>query len=107
VTCIGFGDSLRKLREHLVRCRAFAVDEAIGDPLESFTQRLKAHRDNAGGHDGGCRVCSPATATQRADTNGDAHVHGGDHHRQGTVYEGAADHHVDVVEVVLQDGDRC
>jgi len=48
-------------------------------------------------------VGPPATSDEAADANHDDDVHEGDECTQGAVDQRPADHHVDVVETVLQD----
>ena len=94
-------DPTRELAQHLIRGRTLAVDEAVRHLLHALAHRLEPDRHDGCREDRQSQVGLAATPDQRPDPHRDAHVHGGDEHRERAVHQRAADEHVDVVEAVL------
>ena len=55
-------DTFGELRQHLVRRRALAVDEAVGEPGEPGSDGLERHRDDDGGEHREERLSLPTQA---------------------------------------------
>ncbi len=103
---VRFRDPLGELRQNLVGGRSLAVDEAIGDLLQSLTHGLERDRHDGGGEDRKKQVGLATSANEGADAHDDAHVDRCDEGRKGAVDQGAADDDVDVVQAVAKDRDR-
>ena len=99
----------RELAQYLIRRRALAVDETVRHLLHPLAHRLETYRHDRRGQDRQREIGLATAPYQRADPNGDAHVHRGDEHRQRPVHERAADEHVEVVQAVPhhRQPDRC
>ena len=96
---------LGKVGEHLVRRGPLSVDQPVGDPLRPLPHRLE---QQGHGHRCGHRQPRAAAAVpgQRPDPDHDRDVHARQHGRQQPVLHRPADDHVDLVQPVLEDGQR-
>ena len=95
-------DALGELRQHLVRCRALAVHDPVGEPRESCTRRLERERHHHRGHHGEERV---VPAQPGADADDEPEVDQRGEERERAVDQRLADDDVQVVEAEPEDGD--
>ena len=95
-------DAFGELGEHLVRRRALAVDQAVGEAREPRARRLERERHDHGRHHGEERVVA-----SQPDADADHHTEVDDRceEREGAVDQGLSHHHVEVVEMEAQDRD--
>ena len=88
-------------REHLIRRRAVAVDDAVGEAPRAREHRLEQHRDEGGGDERQHRAAG--ALDERADAADDERVDQDEEHGDRADDHGLADHDLDVVEAVTQD----
>jgi len=96
--------ALGELREHLVGGRSLAIDEAVGQALGTFAHGVEGQSDHRGGEHGQEGVVGGSDG--RPDADHERHVDGGEERGEQSVDERLADDDVDLVQAVLQYGDR-
>ncbi len=101
------GHALGELGQDLVGRGPLAVYQAVGESSGPDPDGLEGHGDQRGGQDRKEQVRLAPGADRGADPHHQAHVDGGDEGRQDAHDQGLADHHVQLVQPVLQDGDAA
>ena len=90
-------------RQHLVGGSALAIHDAVGESRRPIPHWIEGQSDHGGSQDRQERVVCGADGRPDPDHNG--YVDGREEGRQHAVDDGLVDHHVDLVQAVLQDGD--
>jgi hypothetical protein len=98
-------DPLRELRQHLVRSRALAVDEPVGEAARPVAERLEDQRDDRDRREHQDVETGARVGHEVADADHEADVDEGDEAGEDREDDGLLDHDVEVVEPVFQDRD--
>ena len=93
-----------EVRQHLVGRGSLAVHETVREPPRPGAQRLEQQGDRHRRSDRQRRTAPPAD--ERPDPDDHADVHDRDPRREHAIDDGPIDDDVDLIEPVLQDGDR-
>ena len=97
---------MREPSQRFVGRRSAPVDQLVGPSLDPLPHRLKGDRDQRRRDDRERQVELPTRTNKGADPHYDADIDDRDKRGKSAVNERAVDDQVDLIEPVLEDGDR-